>query len=694
MLSEVILNESQHYWFLKVPAVIAKTTSFSNTITANNNNCTENSLHDEIINYISSNWKCTTNFEPIFEYYFIIYSVVYRQNNNYSRGATQTISFNMAHLFQDNSVRYPTTIDEHKVLQSCAILTDRLREHITDQNIIDKFSMSVQTALINELKCVNNLAILQENCEFIRNLFEFDASWRDGQYTAKQMCEKLIDWYTNPDKLKTLSEQIITAFVVNSVHDGVSPNIIINRLYKENQQDVLSVKKIKLIGSSGDSTQTIGDKKRNNISLFGKLFSKQLPIDMADFMSACNELAKLSLSNMHVCINAQDLFYSYKLQCSRAFLFGLVAKNLIYLFVVHTMSDISDIWTITVYVHQRCHVLFLQKLRRFMRNKIQTLATTSTAKNCTLGRTVLAIYLPTTFSYEQVTNFHFIDSFDNLPLAKMLLFSHKSMVFNAGKLQRLKLPHTEIVDIYCILSSAAFIYLLANETFHFFVTSRIEYKTHVYYYIHIFAIKEFAKTIYRVLYDFYSFHKRELEKIQYIEEEGHLVTASQEFSSTSNAFLYGSLSLPLSSSSKNGISISPLDWLWIQRVPVQILYTTDLESVSDKKKYIQNYVFASYIRAYAKVTPWPDNMSDATALLVMFLRVMKCLVSNKKNFYFVNNCVDGPLKNVISIRAIESLADPQVNDITFVDNTCTTLRTVLNCPSTVDMQSSSNALFG
>lgn len=136
------------------------------------------------------------------------------------------------------------------------------------------------------------------------------------------------------------------------------------------------------------------------------------------------------------------------------------------------------------------------------------------------------------------------------------------------------------------------------------------------------------------------------------------------------------------------------DVLWLSRPKIQIIYTSDFLAIPIKECYhehVKNYVFCMYLNLSGRISPYPNLFTgDSIMFNHIYLKCLKTICSGKEKFFSLNNIVDGPLKNVVSVRCIESIADPRVDDIVYDNHMCTPIRTILNCMPLCDMQATHN----
>lgn len=236
----------------------------------------------------------------------------------------------------------------------------------------------------------------------------------------------------------------------------------------------------------------------------------------------------------------------------------------------------------------------------------------------------------------------------HLYLTQRIANELEKKTFNIN-IDRRQIKDLDYIEIYICIRHETFIKLLAicNCTITFIYTQK--FQKQVFYYVKI----KFLNIYTRQIYHLFSDENMAREQIQ---------------------------------------TFDPLYLLWANRPSCQLFYTSDVESINattHPKHYIQNCILFLYLSIYKQYPIMPNNITDANTFLVFFIRFMKSFVTNEKNIYYIKNVHDGPLKNIVSVRAIESLIDTKIVDKVF-NNKCTTVCTLLNCPNYSGLQNLNN----
>lgn len=734
------LSNGVRYVFLQIPSIFFESQSRRVTKIATDNCYRVNALLQRtlVIRDIEANFENRDK-----RMCCVTYAVRTVQYHNFANGCDVIIAYNMAHLCK-NAVHYLTSeldFDVYEIL--CSYMPAQLACFGLEDHIADKFCDSLYRSVYETLRFfrhfrknvsaggddgsngdkggdVSAVALEASSnsdvviaCDFV-SFVDKDVYQRLQPETHNWL--RVIQ---TPDKLRAhvdrvvqnpkFIEKIRTQFVVMTINDGSSPNLSINHFFNVYQQSALSVKKTKKNdvdpqsgndnGGNAAKSEVVGYTPLRNSS--NRVYNGKFFNDDLEYTS--QQLRAIPLRQLHYCLHPDDLHYTlyrYVLRLDEAFFGTLLSKNLIF---AVSRQRCMDSWpgysTVAVYVHDFLHQTFIQKLRRYIcahtqmrsdelpvkKRRIPGKDTNITAPTIA-GDSLEAVGSDDTHDSEEIDILLSADppmSLGELQVDTKLTIYPADMTFRLGEcpinetvivnswiinqsqavpaipVLLKKLQPSEMVYLSTCLSEESFVRLLGKKNFQFYVNRIIHYKDLYFYYVYV------------------AVHKR---------MSGGLLSYMRDLREE----LLGAIKERLQQSLGG---LSALDLLWYNRDPVCVQFTTDIQSLAcypDLHK--KNFIIATYCITSDKLSPVIVTLADGTRFHVIYIRCIKLIegASNVYSVFIPQNVI--PLNHVVCVRGLEVFSDPRINFIIYTNAWCTTLRTVLNCPALVDIQSRENKL--
>lgn len=620
----------------------------------------------------------------------VVYGAVFRQFHNFQTGSITSIRYRMAHLFLNAVQRFPSTPDQFKFLRLCEGLSRALVRHGLERFIADKFSDSLYENLIAYKKAEDSLRLLNDSFDlhtkapdfyytFVHGLLslvqdgrietEDDLDETRRQCVTPASCETLTtDGVTRrldalltstakldaPSAILTkLSRIVYNHYLLLSLSNDTSPNTIINKYYKDNQQEAFNVKKIRF-----DDGRSPASLMKNRVFV--------VIDDVTPFVRPPET------NVLHFNLNSNDRFGRYVINVSLPFAKDLLTKQIIFAIEPNSTfaetlgvgGDFPTVYNLTVYVRWELLREFVKKLRKYISSRHSGAAPPTAV--------IDGLQLDYSFTADRARSIRVTDDIESTAAAAVgvpFVYVENGQSQLPVPITRTRLQSHHVVDFYTILSEKCFAHVLRHLTCQFFIKHRVVFKRHAFYYVHV-----YVSNVYSVQF----------------------LTACKTFSDRLNHKTGTRTIGGGAPAGETGDPQTALDVIWAAREHARLVYTSDCNSLVydvNPALYIKNYTFATYVSTYKACFLYPQNQMESTRFMTNYIKSIKTIVSDQKKFYFVDPYVDGPLKNVISIRALESLTDDRILDKEYTNASCTTLRTVLNIPSLVDLQSPENVVY-
>lgn len=133
----------------------------------------------------------------------------------------------------------------------------------------------------------------------------------------------------------------------------------------------------------------------------------------------------------------------------------------------------------------------------------------------------------------------------------------------------------------------------------------------------------------------------------------------------------------------------PLEEFWESRPKVQLLYSSDYSIFAVKSlAYERNIYIHAFIEHDNVSSPIPSTLDSQNTFLYLLTTLSKIIVCEEDKLFHVKNTIDGPLKYLVSLKAIASINDSKINNREYNLNFVST-GTLLNYP----ISNNKNILF-
>lgn len=616
----------------------------------------------------------------------VLFSTHTTVNTNFAKGIRVQLNYTiMAHYFRNNMIYYASDEKSMSMYNTIfgriyPILLKKLEKHVAYDYCETLFNVCI--TMSKSLNTVNNKMLTQENLN-------------DDELHSIQELKKKFNKFVDLNTINDLNiEEIISddyiryinqMYVTLSFGNNESPNFIANKFLEHKMQYSLSVKHLKNgkkqkapIDEDFEKMNNAGDNSDADEEYYDEGDDDELYDDEDDKDSAGNAAEppqihqtnfnlknifffyKMLLDEESVEINLKDLplhcvhynisnslkFVAFRLNVKQGFLQYLIDNYIIFAF--RLLCDYVPENVLDVVVHVYYHTLgnFCTILKRYInRYKNSSYANLKILKD----RSPIEHY-----------DFDLIQEIGkNLPIksiseAKKNVLHIVEMSMNScldGYRLSLKPKRGyDMIDVYIIIEKNALVKLMKCLSFSFMIRMKVAFKKMQYFYIHIYIHKNSLNELYKHLNDI-SNNERSTDEIMDIDDD-------------------------------------PLEILWSQRPPVQMIYTSDYNSFifeENRDYYLRNILFNVFIIKSGKYSPYPTNLADANLMCFLLLRIAKSVIFKQNSFFHVKNSIDGPLNNIVSIKGIASMVDSSINEKSFKCD-CTTLCTMLNCPLYVGIQ--------
>lgn len=359
-------------------------------------------------------------------------------------------------------------------------------------------------------------------------------------------------------------------------------------------------------------------------------------------------IESLSLHYVHYNISSNFKFICFRLNIKEVTLQHLIDNFIIFGFRLLCHYGQQDILDVIVYVYHETINVFCTSMKRYIKKYTNVV---NSRFRMLLGRSLVHQWGSELLSEIQF-NPCYIKEIREAKKNKLYLVE---MVMNACDdgykvILKSKRLH-DFIDIYVVIEKQAFGYLCSKNSFSFKIHMKVSYNQKCFLYVHIYVHKIRALEIYRSLQQSWKM-KRTIER-------------------------------------ENCANV--LDILWNYRPDVQLIYTSDYNSILKRtnSKFMRNILFNVYIIRSGKYSPYPRNLVDANTMCFLLLRIAKSIAFKQDALFHVKNNIDGPLNNIVSIKGVASFVDTKVDNHNYKCN-CTTVCTMLNCPLYTGLQNPEN----
>nr|QKN22485.1 putative ORF5 [Drosophila-associated filamentous virus] len=654
----------------------------------------------------------------------IVYTVEKTLHTNFRKGTLLTISFvKMAFYYRNNISYYP--INENEARIHNVIFKDIYEKLINDDSLQMESFMAYDYCemLFHIFQVIGKLPAIEQDL-----LNDDDNTYLDNE--ERQTIQNLFQHIKSciqedPVKILKMINVKFVAYVkqmynILSFHINESPNFIANKYMEHKMQYSLSTKHLKedrnkeksAVSTIATPTKTCDDdedddddgdyddfeddyedddkaeiaedaKSKNdnnkpslNTIIYSKFFNDNG--DKSTLQQVCDNLP---LRTVHFNMSKKFNFIAFRLNIKPMCLQYLIDNFIIFSFRLLSHYTIEHVLDVVVYVYDSMICTFTTAIRRYINKHSNRLNLNVPVWTC---RTKVMEFDDS--MYNELTNGRF-NTIQRLSEAEINVLYFVEMIMNANndcingkKLMLCEKKKYEFIDVYIVIEMSAFLKLLEMCSFSFVVKKNVVYKHLKFLYVHIYVHKIKVNTLYSLL-----------NKL--LQDETIASATTTTTSKTANIN-------------------DPVLMLWAQRPIVQLLYSSDYtaflhiqdagkgmtadvaynfyndNSISDL--YVRNILFHLFIMKVDKYSPIPDNIVDSNLVCFLLLRIAKSIKFEQKSFFYIKNSVDGPLNNIVSIKGISAIADNSINNVDFKCK-CTTLCTMLNCPSFTGLQDPINA---
>nr|WIE95294.1 hypothetical protein [Microctonus hyperodae filamentous virus] len=554
---------------------------------------------------------------------------------NFDSGIKVDINYNMAYLFRNNTVYYPM---EQESLNIHQLINVRVYQYLRDVMKLDDIIAYDYCELL--FKAILTRKKIKKNVEKIIQQHPDDALqvqalmqelFNDSSLHSATMTEAM-DNVDVKEKISPKFVQYIQQMYHSCAIDSTdSPNFIANKHLENKMQNSLSVKKMAALKIDGADGGGGGN---------GSLMENVLIYDNIDLSLLANNSLHYNIGNVRL--------YRFRINVTEIFLQKIIDLHLIFFFLLYKPYVVEKLLDVSVYVYENCIIQFIAQLKRYIVkyermcdakfNIIQEYSINAKPIDRKFLEAKSAVFIKK-ISQAKMDQCIIADCFITSKLKK------KMEIFHAKK-------NHDIIEVYVIIYEKVLINVLRQFSCIFSISMKIAFKDLTFYYIHFFLHKNICK-------DFYQYLHKSMGNV------GASIQQSPEHT---------------------------LDLLWYGRARVQLIYTSDFNGFDcekNREKFLRNVLLYTYIKNEQKIFPVPANAEDANTFIYYLLRIAKSIAFRRESLFHVNNYIDGPLNNIVSIKGIQSLVDDRINDKTYKCN-CTTVCTLLNCPLYTGIQNPQN----
>ncbi|AQQ79925.1 hypothetical protein LbFV_ORF5 [Leptopilina boulardi filamentous virus] len=637
-----------------------------------------NIVYDEIINHIYFNYHFLEKKKTLCIYY------CHKRNVEFifKSGIKHFVSYTMAFLFRNNIIYYPV---DNETLTINKFIFNELYKKIVKCNIIKKeIAYDYCTSLYNMMILSKNTFVRLEN-RFKKEDYclTSESDFSDVDKLLNIMKNGLITFNEIENFFKNISNEKLVSFLYSinniymllAINTDDSPNIIANTYMENKLQSSLSIKKHQNLKKKESSFYDENDEdyeddddddeeedkeeyqffintqksiltnnNNNNINNNNSGGKKNNFFSTSCFINEqnINNLINLSFNTIHYNTCKRKVIY-FLLDIKQNLLMFLIFNNLIFSYILKENKIRETNVKVVVCVYFELLDIFCSVLKRYLKKNQLLLQKFNVIKS---SSEICHLNILDQVNIEFNDNIN-ESNIDKINICEMHLNAN---VIKKNLLSMNKKKKEHFINIYIIVRNDVFKKILQNIACSFKITSRKSYKNIIFYYVHFYIHKVNVNLFYDIIL--------KLNKnIKLFEKEEDYNNINDE---------------------NNDL----LMLLWKDRAPIYIIYTSDFEIfhyIKDDIKYLKNITFLFYILHTENNNPIPKNIRESNIFIFYLLRLAKTIAFEKEKIFYINNVIDGPLNNIISVKGLASLSDSKVDDKIY-DCGCVTLCTLLNCP--------------